>query len=95
MDTGRTDFDEVQSSWIEPALGTTACKNHAVLFWVGLGGWNKVKQLAQDGTSRDAPGLDQNQGWSEVLPAQQNYYLPGIGCCNTGIRYTLAAVVPA
>jgi hypothetical protein len=56
-------------TWTEPALGSSRCSNNSVVIWAGLGGWN-VSTLAQDGTAENAPGIGQNQAWSEVLPAQ-------------------------
>jgi len=77
FDSG-TLYSSAEGLYVEPSLTGTQCSSSSVVFWTGLGGYPSGT-LAQDGTALNAPGLANNQAWSEFLPAQpgaipQNLY---------------------
>jgi hypothetical protein len=77
-------FSSAEGDWNEPSVGSS-CTDNSEATWTGLGGENSGN-LGQNGTAMGSvmpPGLQQHQGWTEILPAdpiEQNIYAtPGQG----------------
>jgi len=60
-------YDEATSYFVEPSP-SVPCSKATEVTWAGLGGYNS-HNLAQNGTGYNAPGLENHQGWWEILPA--------------------------
>lgn len=65
VDTGgKGGYTESQTSWHEPADGTTECSNSEVSMWTGIGD----TYLAQDGSEQGYSPWPENELWFEIVP---------------------------
>jgi len=64
-------YNTALGEYTEETLYSSACPTNYLVTWSGLGGWN-TNTLGQAGTieSQGTQGINQNQGWTENLPAQ-------------------------
>jgi len=64
--TGGSTFTSAFGEYVEPGAHTS-CSPNSVSYWAGLGGIYS-KDLAQNGTAQNEPGIGPDQAWWEILP---------------------------
>jgi alpha-tubulin suppressor-like RCC1 family protein len=71
---GKGGYTHATAYFVEPS-DHGSCSNASSGIWAGIGGWYN-KNLGQDGTSQQTPGLGNHQAWIEVLPEAARAAMP-------------------
>jgi len=76
-------FSHAEGWWYEPTFASSRCSSTTEVTWAGLGGWNGITPLAQNGTAWNSNGVDAHEAWWEIYPYNNlmaiNYYgTPGV-----------------